>query len=133
MTKCGRTLLVALLVGACAGTGSESASRAQPLDGSKFAVSLVPDGQSAMKDELIFSDGKFESTVCTRAGFEKATYATRLVAGGVAFDAQCDSPESGHNEWHGVAQGDHISGTVVRTPKGGGTLISSTFSGDRER
>ncbi len=134
MTGTGRALLLAVLAlgpAACAGTGG--GAHDQALDGRRYAVSLTPEGQSAMPDDLIFQNGTFESTVCTRAGFAKTTYATRLVAGGIAFDAQCDSPEFGHNDWHGVVAGDHVSGVVVRTPKNGGAPVKSAFSGDVAR
>ena len=122
-------LAAALAPAAC---GSAPAPHSQPLDGSEFAVQLSAGG-SPMQDRLIFSDGIFESTVCTSAGFDKSTYSSRLVAGGTAFDVQCDSPAMGHNDWHGVVNGSHVEGTVVRTPKDGGAPIKSTFSGERTR
>lgn len=129
MTTAGKAFLVVFAAISAAGCGSTGGAHAQPLDGKKFAVTLSSEGQAPMSDDLIFSDGVFESTVCTNAGFAKSAYTTRLVEGGVAFNVQCDSPEYGHNDWHGVAAGDHIEGTVVRTPKSGGTPIKSTFSG----
>jgi hypothetical protein len=129
MTTAGKAFLVVVAAITAAGCGSTGGAKAQPLDGKKFAVTLTPDGQAPMSDDLIFKDGVFESTVCTNAGFAKSAYSTRLVAGGVAFDVQCDSPEYGHNDWHGVAAGDHIEGTCVRTPKSGGAPIKSTFDG----
>ncbi len=133
MKFAGRTILVVAAAVAAAGCGSTGGARKQPLDGKKFVVSLAAEGQAPMSDDLIFKDGVFESTVCTSAGFSKAPYTSRLVAGGVAFDVQCDSPEYGHNEWHGIASDDHVNGTVVRTPKGGGAPIRSTFAGDVAR
>jgi len=96
-------------------------------------VSLVGEGQAPVADDLVFSDGEFESALSTYAGFAKSPYSTRLVAGGIAFDSQCDNPERGRNEWHGVAADDRIEGTVVRTPKGGGAPIKATFTGERVR
>ena len=121
---------VLLASAACSSAGGAHARR---LDGRSFVVSLVPEGQAPMKDDLIFADGVFESTVCTNAGFSKSAYSTHPVGGGTAFDVQCDSAEYGHNDWHGVVEGDHVAGTVVRTPKGGGAPVNSTFAGDAVR
>jgi hypothetical protein len=126
-------LWVVAAVFAATGCASPGGASPQPLDGRKFAVTLSAEGQAPMSDDLIFKDGVFESTVCTNAGFAKSAYTTRLVAGGVAFDVQCDSPEYGHNDWHGLATGDRIEGTCVRTPKNGGAPIKSTFSGAAAR
>ena len=133
MRTARNSFLVFAAAVAAAGCASTDGTKPQPLDGRRFAVTLASEGQAPMSDDLIFKDGVFESTVCTNAGFAKAPYTTRLVAGGVAFDVQCDSPEYGHNDWHGLAAGDHIEGTVVRTPKGGGTPIKSTFAGAAAR
>src|SRR5258705_11758947 len=82
-----------------------------PLGGSTFAVTLRPEGQEPMPDRLVFSSGTFESTMCTRAGFNVPDYQGTTESGGWGFYAKCDSPSMGHNDWHGVVVGDHIEGT----------------------
>ena len=131
-----RTLaLTGLLAAACACASSQSKVASQPaLAGSKFQVALVPQGQQPMDDTLIFTPDSFESTVCTNAGFARVPYATQVEPdGSVTFTASCDSPSFGHNDWRGTVVGDHIEGSVVRTPKDGGEPIRSTFSGSRNQ
>ena len=112
--------------------GSTTSTLTSNFAGSVFEVSLVPTGREPMKDTLTFTEGSFESSVCTQAGFPRVPYATQVEPNGhVAFSASCDSETMGHNEWHGTVVGDHIEGAVDRTPKGGGAPIRSTFSGDR--
>jgi hypothetical protein len=105
--------------------GGDTAAR---LDGRSYKVTMVGPGGDKMSDDLFFRNGRFESTVCTSAGFNVVPYHVQTVEGGMIFTAQCDSPKMGHNEWHGTARGDEIEGTVTRTPKEGAP-ISSTFSG----
>ncbi len=106
----------------------------RPLDGATFNVTLKPQGQEPMADKLTFTDGTFESTSCIAAGFKKAPYSTKVVSGGATqFTVECDSPTMGHNVWHGVVTGNHVEGTLVRTPKGGGVPVMGTFTGERER
>jgi hypothetical protein len=105
--------------------GGDTAAR---LDGRTYKVTLVgPDG-GKMDDDLLFRNGRFESTVCTSAGFNVVPYHVQTIEDGFVFNAQCDSPKMGHNEWQGTVHGDQIEGTVKRTPKDGAT-IASTFSG----
>lgn len=107
---------------------SSSGGGSEPLDGRSYKVTLVSPSGDKMADDLFFKGGKFESTVCTSAGFAVSPYHAQAVEGGESFTVECDSPSMGHNEWHGTAKGDQIEGTVVRTPKGGAP-INSTFSG----
>jgi hypothetical protein len=124
-----------LLTSACAcGTKQQRTVSQQGLAGSTFRVALVPSGQAAMDDTLIFTPESFESTVCTKAGFSPAPYSTQVESDGrVTFTASCDSETYGHNDWRGTVVGDHIEGSCVRTPKSGGEPVRSTFSGDRAR
>jgi hypothetical protein len=105
--------------------GGDTAAK---LDGRSYKVTMVGPGGEKMADDLYFRNGRFESTVCTSAGFNVVPYSVQTVEGGMIFTAQCDSPKMGHNEWHGTARGDAIEGTVTRTPKEGAP-IPSTFSG----
>jgi hypothetical protein len=133
MRFAGKPLFVALAAVSSAACASTDDARPQPLDGRTYAVSLVGDGQAPASDDLVFADGSFESALSSYSGFKKSPYSTRLVAGGVAFDVSSDSPEHGRNEWHGVAAGRAIEGTVVRTPKNGDAPITATFAGERVR
>jgi hypothetical protein len=152
MTRVPLPLVLAVALAGCASGGADRQAavapstgsdrpasqggllRADPLDGRTYAVTLRPEGTSdpgdVMTDRLVFADGLFESTLCTKAGFRSAPYATRMVAGGFAFDVECDSPTMGHTVWHGVADAAHVNGTVTRTAKDGDTPILSRFSGD---
>jgi hypothetical protein len=105
--------------------GGDTAAR---LDGRTYKVTLVSPGGNQMADDLMFRNGRFESSVCTSAGFTVVPYHVQTVENGFRFNAQCDSPKMGHNEWEGIVHGDQIDGTVVRTPKEGAP-IASTFSG----
>ena len=133
--RCTRMLFAMAMLGgatAIAGCASQSSSsRSHELDGTAYDVALRPDGQEPMRDRLIFDRGEFESTVCTGAGFRKSAYTESSAEGAKAFAVQCDSPSMGHNDWHGTLVGEHIEGTLVRTPKDGGTPIHCTFAGDR--
>lgn len=101
---------------------------AQRLDGRSYKVTLVSPAGEKMADDLYFRNGRFESSVCTSAGFNVVPYHVETIDGGFRFSAQCDSPKMGHNEWQGMVRGDDIEGMVTRTPKEGGPIASS-FSG----
>lgn len=105
--------------------GGDTAAR---MDGRTYKVTLTGPGGETMADDLYFRNGRFESTVCTSAGFNVVPYSANTVEGGMTFTVNCDSPKMGHNEWQGTAKDDHIEGTVTRTPKDGAP-IHSTFSG----
>ena len=119
-------LAAAPLLASCASPPpGDTAAR---LDGRTYKVMLIgPDG-GKLTDDLYFRDGRFESSVCTSAGFSPVAYHVQTIEDGYTFSAQCDSPTMGHNEWHGKARGEMIEGTVTRTPKEGAP-IASTFSG----
>ena len=98
------------------------------LDGRSYKVTLVAPNGEKMSDDLLFRNGRFESTVCTSAGFNVVPYSVQTIEDGMRFTAQCDSPKMGHNEWRGMVKGDQIEGMVTRTPKEGAPIASS-FSG----
>jgi hypothetical protein len=105
--------------------GGDTAAR---LDGRTYKVMILGAGGDKMSDDLYFRNGRFESSVCTAAGFSPVAYSVQTIEDGFTFTAQCDSATMGHNEWEGKARGDMIEGTLTRTPKQGAP-ISSTFSG----
>ena len=105
--------------------GGDTAAR---LDGRSYKITLVSPTGEQMADDIFFRNGRFESSVCTSAGFTVVPYHVNTVENGFTFSVNCDSPTMGHNEWQGMVRGDQIDGTVVRTPKTGAP-IASTFSG----
>jgi hypothetical protein len=132
------TFFVLLSLAACGAgaTGAPPAAVATPgpaaLDGAAYDVTLDFPGESATKDTLSFSSGRFESSACTSVGFPKWTdYQARTDAGGVSFDVTTHHPEGSTMEWHGTVRGDAVEGTASRTIKG--KTSPGTFRGNAHK
>jgi hypothetical protein len=131
-------LFVSLGIGGCGGAAASApsapvtTSSAPVIDGTSYDVTLSFPGEAPMKDTLIFSSGRFESTACTSVGFPEWTeYRTQSDGDGAGFDVTTHHPQGGSIVWHGTARGGRVTGTASRTLKG--TTEAGTFEGIARR
>ncbi len=111
--------IVAVLVAGSMLAVSSLAFAAAALDGKTFTGQIGPQGKTdGQADDFVFSDGSFESTLCTTFGYGKGAYQTESKDGAVTFTAETTSKDGGTMQWHGAVKEDQIEGTVVSTEKG---------------
>ncbi len=98
------------------------------LDGETFDILLAEEGKAGENDQLIFSEGAFDSVFCRPYGFALAPYKTTKGGdGAVTFEATSKSPKGGTNIWKGKIAVGKIEGTMIWTK--GGKSLNYTFSG----
>jgi hypothetical protein len=77
------------------------------LDGKSFKG---PTGEKGKKthheDVLVFSDGKFTSSMCFEYGFTGGPYTTTVEGDLIHFEAETISPTHGKMNWKGTLRGD---------------------------
>jgi len=85
------------------------------LDGKTFSVMIKEQGKDgeAIKDDLIFKDGKLTSTECEKYGFGPAPYEYRTMDDATMFISSSTSEKEGENQWEGKVEGDKIKGTFL--------------------
>ena len=92
------------------------------LDGKSFSGGYTEEGQPTTPDTFVFSQGKFESTTCTRYSFLTAPYESKVTKGAISFHAVAPSAGEGKIEWTGKVQGDKLEATLVWTKQGQRTI-----------
>jgi hypothetical protein len=118
----GVTLLVAVVA-----LATESANGM--LDGKTFSGTLGEKGKTnGDKDDYIFKDGTFRSTICDAYGFSAASYTAKAEGDAIAFEATTHSTKEGEMVWKGTVKGDAVDGTVV-WKKGGKAAKDYWFTG----
>lgn len=110
---------------------------AGPMDDKRFVVKYIPDNSSnaveekAFKSEIHFLEDKVMDITFEKQGFQPGTYQAADAGRFVSWNAVQKSESAGTLTWTGVTRGKNkIEGTVVVTPKGGGT-IKYLFRGKR--
>jgi hypothetical protein len=85
------------------------------LDGKKFIGDIGEAGKPADEKGAVFTfaDGKFNSSVCDKYGFQKGSYTTTKDGDALRFEAKTVSTEHGTNNWRGTIKGDHLEGVLV--------------------
>jgi hypothetical protein len=98
------------------------------LDGKTFSGEFIENGnKSAGKDQLVFADGTFHSVECQQYGFVAVPYRTTAAGDAITFDAIATSAKEGKMTWHGVADGETITGTAL-WEKEGQASIAYTYT-----
>jgi hypothetical protein len=125
------TIVLAMLL------ASAIIAQAALLDGTKFKVKVIPDKATADKgakefdDELIFADGKFNSTALFRKGFNPAKYHAEAEPNEAEFEAELVSRTNGVATWTGEIRGTNTLGGLQWMQKSG-TNFSYEFTGSKE-
>lgn len=98
-------------------TGSEPPDAAAALEGKAFVGHTGPLGSTAIdgEDEIIFKNGRFQSTACTNWGFDSPPYRATVKPDGIHFDALTRSPRHGQIQWRGVLSGNTLEATYLWT------------------
>lgn len=95
--------------------GSQN-SAAGILDGMVFIGHVGPKGEDANgEDEVVFQNGQFLSTSCTKYGFETAPYTATRDGNDIAFTATTSSSRHGQIEWKGKISGEEIEASYIWT------------------
>jgi hypothetical protein len=132
------SVLASLCIVGCGGASASApsapvtTSSAPVIDGTSYDVTLSFPGEAPMKDTLIFSSGRFESTACTKVGFPEWTeYRAQADGDGAGFEVTTHHPEGASVVWHGTARGGRVTGTASRTLQG--ATAAGTFEGIARR
>ena len=135
MRRITLTLACALTLLAVAQTAA--ALLAQPFEGTRWKVTVMPDdeaqraGEKPFDDVLVFKGGKFTAEACAKYGFKPVEYKEETTRGPVAsFTAEPKSDKEGTAKWHGNISGSEMTGELTWT-KPDGTVLNYTFKGER--
>jgi len=86
------------------------------IDGMVFIGHVGPkDGEANGEDEVVFQNGKFLSTSCSKYGFRSAPYSASQDGDRIVFKAITHSPEHGKINWEGQIVGNRIEATYLWT------------------
>lgn len=125
-------ILAFLSVGA-----SRAWSMAQPLEGSKWKIKLVPDddsrkaGAKQIEDTVLFKGSKFTSEAFGKQGFAAADYdedARGLIS--ATFKVEVKSDSAGTAKWSGTVTSTQIKGQLIITGKDG-KVTTYDFLGEK--
>ena len=112
-------------------------SWAQPLEGTKWKVKVVPEedavkaGIEPFDDLLTFKGGKFNTDSSKKRGIAAADFEEDSRRGPIAtFSAELKDSKGGKSKWTGTVTGSEISGQMEWSSKEGGT-ITYTFKGEK--
>ena len=84
------------------------------LEGMVFIGHVGPKGGDANgEDEVVFQDGQFLSTSCSKYGFVSAPYTSSLEGDAIIFSAVTHSPENGQIHWQGMVVGEKIEASYT--------------------
>lgn len=84
------------------------------LDGMVFVGHVGPKGSKANgEDEVVFQDGQFLSTSCSKYGFGSAPYTAFRKDNYINFTAVTHSPKNGQIHWHGKVVGEKIEASYT--------------------
>ena len=79
------------------------------LDGKVFIGHVGPKGKEANgEDEVVFQDGRFLSSSCSKYGFTSAPYKAYRDGDTIIFTTVTQSPKHGQIDWKGRITGDAI-------------------------
>ena len=91
-------------------------SKAGILDGMVFVGHVGPKGSEANgEDEVVFQDGQFLSTGCSRYGFGSAPYTAFRDGKSITFTAETHSPKHGQIDWRGRVVGEEVEASYTWT------------------
>ena len=91
-------------------------SATEILDGMVFIGHVGPKGEDVNgEDEVVFQNGQFLSTSCTKYGFETAAYTATRDGNDITFTATTRSPRHGQIEWQGKIIGKEIEASYIWT------------------
>jgi hypothetical protein len=86
------------------------------LDGMAFIGHVGPKGGEADgEDEIVFQDGQFLSTSCSKYGFQSAQYIASQDGSSIVFTAVTRSPKHGQINWQGKITGKEIEVSYIWT------------------
>lgn len=84
------------------------------LDGMVFVGHVGPKGSEANgEDEVVFQDGQFLSTSCSKYGFVSAPYTASREGDNIIFTAVTHSPKNGQIHWQGKVVGEKIEASYT--------------------
>lgn len=99
------------------------------LDGKSFHVTLAgAKDQPPLPDDLVFTDGLFESTACRGFGFARTSYSASMEGDAMRFLASATSATDGATEWNGVVRGNRVEGSM-RWTNASGQVSEYHFTG----
>lgn len=112
---------------------------AQPLEGTKWKIKLVPDedsrkaGAKDIEDVITFKGSKFTSEAQSKQGFAAVEYQedTRGMIS-ATFTAEPKSTANGTAKWTGAVTSDQVKGQLVVTSKDG-KKTTYEFQGEKQR
>jgi hypothetical protein len=107
---------LATIVGGIALVLAVPAALAQgALDGRKYIGDIGDAGKAADEKGALFTfaDGKFNSSVCDKYGFDKGAYTVTKDGDVLRFEAKTVSTEYGTNNWRGRLKGDQLEGVLI--------------------
>lgn len=114
-------------------------SMAQPLEGTKWKIKLVPEedsrkaGAKEMEDAITFKGAKFSSEALVKQGFAAIEFEedTRgmLTA---QFKVDAKSTTAGTAKWTGAVTGEAVKGQLIITAKDG-KVTTYNFQGEKQR
>lgn len=86
------------------------------VDGMVFIGHIGPKGGDANgEDEVVFQNGRFLSTSCSKYGFGSAPYSASQDGDRIVFKAVTHSPEHGTINWEGQIVGNRMEATYLWT------------------
>ena len=90
-------------------SASSQSETSNLLDGMVFIGHVGPKGKEANgEDEVVFQNGRFLSSSCSKYGFGSAPYKAYKDGDTIIFTSVTQSPKHGQIEWHGKITGDEI-------------------------
>ena len=82
------------------------------LDGKTFVGEMGKKGeQKGQAEDVIFTDGKMRSSMCSRFGYSDGTYTAEAGKDAIAFATQLTHPTDGMQMWKGMVKGDTLEAT----------------------
>jgi hypothetical protein len=101
-------------------SGLALAEEQHQLDGRTYAIKYKEKGAwFALKDTLLFRNGRFRSMECDPYGFADAGY----TGDGQHFTAESSSEKEGRIAWEGTLRGEELEGTFVWTRPGKNPIL----------
>ncbi len=110
---------------------------ADPFEGTRWKVKVVPDedarraGEKEFDDVLSFKGGLFTAEACEKYGFKPVPFEedTRRF-GPASFTALPESEKEGKAKWTGTVTATAIKGDLVWTKKDG-TVLNYSYTGEK--
>jgi hypothetical protein len=114
--------------------------RGQPFEGTRWKVTVTPDGDAAnagekeFTDILVFKGGMFSAETCAKYGFKPTEYHEETAPMGLTatFTAEQKSEKEGTAHWRGTKAAADLTGELTWTKKDG-MVLRYTFKGERTK